>query len=143
MQTGGGMPAASIVPLMRYRDCAAAIDWLGRAFGFEQIEITFLCFDRPVAIDLNFFVGEIFLVHPVVIIFSDKEIYIVGKRIEAAVGSGRKYFIFHKYDRNDFESIHKRFVRAVLTVPARIDIIVEIEFGIWQKTVRLFKNLGV
>ena len=27
------MPAA--VPILRYRDAAAAIDWLGRAFGFE------------------------------------------------------------------------------------------------------------
>lgn len=35
MQTGG-MAATSVVPLMRYRDCAAAIDWLGKAFGFER-----------------------------------------------------------------------------------------------------------
>ena len=32
-----GIPAAaSVVPLMRYRDCAAAIEWLTRAFGFER-----------------------------------------------------------------------------------------------------------
>ncbi len=36
MRTSGGMAATSVVPLMRYRDCAAAIDWLGRAFGFER-----------------------------------------------------------------------------------------------------------
>ncbi|MGQ0674115.1 MAG: VOC family protein [Hyphomicrobium sp.] len=35
MQTAG-MAATSVVPLMRYRDCATAIDWLVRAFGFER-----------------------------------------------------------------------------------------------------------
>lgn len=28
--------SASIIPTMRYRDAAAAIDWLCRAFGFEK-----------------------------------------------------------------------------------------------------------
>lgn len=35
MQTSG-MGAAGIVPLLRYRDCAAAVDWLCRAFNFER-----------------------------------------------------------------------------------------------------------
>jgi len=26
----------NIFPTLRYRDAAAAIDWLGRAFGFEE-----------------------------------------------------------------------------------------------------------
>lgn len=32
----GGVAATSIVPLMRYRDCAAAVAWLQDAFGFER-----------------------------------------------------------------------------------------------------------
>ena len=28
---------ASIIPALRYRDAPAAIDWLGRAFGFAPI----------------------------------------------------------------------------------------------------------
>lgn len=32
----GGVAATSIVPLMRYRDCAAAVAWLQNAFGFER-----------------------------------------------------------------------------------------------------------
>ena len=29
------MPAGSIIPTIRYKDCPAAIDWLQRAFCFE------------------------------------------------------------------------------------------------------------
>ena len=36
MQPGGMLPATTVVPLMRYRDVAAAIDWLCNAFGFER-----------------------------------------------------------------------------------------------------------
>ena len=32
----GGNQGSSIIPAMRYRDAAAAIDWLCRAFGFER-----------------------------------------------------------------------------------------------------------
>src|SRR5690554_1297328 len=36
-QGGRPMPTpAHIIPTMRYRDAAAAIDWLCRAFGFER-----------------------------------------------------------------------------------------------------------
>ena len=27
---------STVIPAMRYRDAPAAIDWLGRAFGFEK-----------------------------------------------------------------------------------------------------------
>jgi len=30
------MPGSAIIPALRYRDAAAAIDWLCRAFGFES-----------------------------------------------------------------------------------------------------------
>ena len=30
------MTRPNIIPTLRYRDAAAAIDWLGRAFGFEK-----------------------------------------------------------------------------------------------------------
>lgn len=36
MATGTGRTGATIIPTMRYRDAAAAIDWLCRAFGFER-----------------------------------------------------------------------------------------------------------
>ena len=31
--------AQSIFPALRYRDAPAAIDWLGRAFGFERLAV--------------------------------------------------------------------------------------------------------
>ena len=36
MTTGDSGRGAAIIPTMRYRDAAAAIDWLCRAFGFER-----------------------------------------------------------------------------------------------------------
>lgn len=35
-----GVPRSSVVPVLRYRDLPAAIDWLCRAFGFERHRVT-------------------------------------------------------------------------------------------------------
>ena len=33
-----GQPFPDVVPMVSYEDCAAAADWLARAFGFEEVE---------------------------------------------------------------------------------------------------------
>lgn len=41
MTAGSALPAPTLLPLMRYRDLATSVTWLGEAFGFEkQVAVT-------------------------------------------------------------------------------------------------------